>query len=142
MEYEFLKSLEIIFVASAIVILLLYKLKIPSLVGFIVAGIIIGPYGIGLVKDTHFIEIMAEIGVILLLFTIGIEFSMAKLVRMKKAVLGGGGVQVLLTISLLAIAAYLVTGHINKSVFTGFLVALSSTAIILKMLAERGEIDT
>ncbi|MDZ4383404.1 MAG: monovalent cation:proton antiporter-2 (CPA2) family protein, partial [Thermodesulfovibrionia bacterium] len=142
MEFEFLKSLVIILGASALVVFLLHKLKIPSVVGFLVAGVIIGPYGIGIVKDVRSVEIMADIGVILLLFTIGIEFSMAKLVRMKKAVLGGGGVQVLLTISLLAIVAYLVTGHINKSVFTGFLVALSSTAIILKMLAERGEIDT
>src|SRR4030067_1863010 len=142
MKFEFLKSLVIILGASALVVFLLHKLKIPSVVGFLVAGVIIGPYGIGIMKDVRSVEIMAEIGVILLLFTIGIEFSMAKLVRMKKAVLGGGGVQVLLTISLLAIVAYLVTGHINKSVFTGFLVALSSTAIILKMLAERGEIDT
>lgn len=84
MEYEFLKSLEIIFIASAAVILLLYKLKIPSLIGFIVAGIIIGPQGVGLIKDTHFIQILAEIGVILLLFTIGIEFSLTKLVRIRK----------------------------------------------------------
>jgi len=89
MEYEFLKSLEVIFIASAAVILLLYKLKIPSLIGFIVAGIIIGPYGIGLIKDVHFIQILAEIGVILLLFTIGIEFSLTKLFRIKKTVLGG-----------------------------------------------------
>lgn len=142
MEFEFLKSLVIILGISALVVFLLHKLKIPSIVGFLVAGVIIGPYSIGIVEDVRSVEIMAEIGVILLLFTIGIEFSMAKLVRMKKAVLGGGGVQVLLTISLLAIAAYLVTGDINKSVFTGFLVALSSTAIVLKMLAERGEIDT
>jgi len=63
---------------------LLYKLKIPSLIGFIVAGIIIGPQGVGLIKDTHFIQILAEIGVILLLFTIGIEFSLTKLVRIRK----------------------------------------------------------
>ena len=81
MEYEFLKSLEVIFIASAVVILLLYKLKVPSLVGFIVAGIIIGPHGVGLIKDVHFIQILAEIGVILLLFTIGIEFSMTKLMK-------------------------------------------------------------
>ncbi|MEW6215924.1 MAG: cation:proton antiporter, partial [Nitrospirota bacterium] len=80
MEYEFLKSLVIVFGASALMVFLLQKLKIPSLVGFLVAGVIIGPYGIGIVKDTHSIEILAEIGVILLLFTIGIEFSMAKFV--------------------------------------------------------------
>ena len=64
------------------------------------------------------------------MFTIGVEFSIAKLLRIKKTVLGGGGVQVTLTIGLSAIAVYLVTGHINTAVFTGFLVALSSTAIV------------
>lgn len=66
MEFEFLKSLEIIFIASAAVILLLYKLRMPSLIGFIVAGIIIGPHGVGLIKDVHFVQILAEIGVILI----------------------------------------------------------------------------
>jgi monovalent cation:H+ antiporter-2, CPA2 family len=139
---EFLKLLEIIFIASAVVVFLLHKFKIPSLVGFLVAGVIIGPHGIGIVEDTQAIEILAEIGVILLLFTIGIEFSMAKLLRMKKAVVAGGGVQVFLTIALSAVAAYLATGDTNRSLFFGFLVALSSTAIVLKMLSERGETDS
>jgi len=142
MEFEFLKSLEIIFIASAAVILLLYKLKIPSLIGFIIAGIIIGPHGVGLIKDVHFIQILAEIGVILLLFTIGIEFSLTKLFRIKKAVLGGGGAQVLFTIIASAALTYVAIGDVNKSIFFGFLYALSSTAIVLKLLAERGEIDS
>ena len=142
MEYEFLKSLEVIFIASAAVILLLHKLKMPSLIGFIIAGIIIGPHGIGLIKDIHFIQILAEIGVILLLFTIGIEFSMTKLFRIKKAVLGGGGAQVILTIGISAALTYIAIGNINKSLFFGFLYALSSTAIVLKLLTERGEIDS
>ncbi len=142
MEYEFLQSLEMIFIASAVVILLLYKLKIPSLVGFIIAGIIIGPHGVGLIKDVHFIQILAEIGVILLLFTIGIEFSLTKLVRIKKAVLGGGGAQVVLTIAASAALTYVAIRDTNTSLFFGFLYALSSTAIVLKLLAERGEIDS
>ena len=142
MEYEFLKYLEVIFIASAAVILLLYKLKIPSLIGFIIAGIIIGPHGVGLIEDTHFVQILAEIGVILLLFTIGIEFSMAQLVRIRKAVLGGGGAQVLFTILISAAITYVAIGDVNKSIFFGFLYALSSTAIVLKLLIERGEIDS
>ncbi|MFZ5905979.1 MAG: cation:proton antiporter [Nitrospirota bacterium] len=142
MEFEFLKSLEVIFIASAAVILLLYKLKIPSLIGFIVAGIIIGPHGIGLIQDVHFIQILAEIGVILLLFTIGIEFSMTKLIRIRRAVLGGGGAQVLLTIVISAALTYIAIENVNQSLFFGFLYALSSTAIVLKLLTERGEIDS
>jgi monovalent cation:H+ antiporter-2, CPA2 family len=142
MEYQFLQSLALIFIASTAVILLLHKLKIPSLIGFIVAGIIIGPHGVGLITDVHFIQILAEIGVILLLFTIGIEFSLTKLVRIKKAVLGGGGAQVVFTIIISAALTYLAIGDVNKSIFFGFLYALSSTAIVLKLLAERGEIDS
>lgn len=142
MESEFLKSLVIIFGVSAVVVFLLHRLKVPSLVGFLVAGAIIGPHGIGLIKDAHAVETLAEVGVILLLFTIGIEFSMSKLMKMKKAVIGGGGVQVAFTIALSALVAYLATGKANMSVFFGFLVALSSTAIVFKMLTERGEIDS
>ena len=116
MEVEFLKSLVIIFGTSALVVFVLHKLKIPTIVGFLVAGILIGPHGIRIIEDIHSIEMLAEIGVILLLFTIGIEFSMAKLIRIKKAVIGGGSIQVLLTIILSAIAAYFVTENINKSI--------------------------
>ncbi|OGW37629.1 MAG: hypothetical protein A2Y97_10760 [Nitrospirae bacterium RBG_13_39_12] len=142
MEYEFLKSLVVILIASAAVVLLLYRLKMPPLVGFIVAGIIIGPHGVGLIKDIHAIQTLAEIGVILLLFTIGIEFSLTRLVRIRKAVLGGGGAQVFLTILLSALVTYIALGNINISIFFGFLYALSSTAIVLKLLSERGEIDS
>lgn len=142
METDFLKSLVIIFGVSALVVFFLNKIRIPSLVGFLMAGIIIGPHGIGLIKDTHAVELLAEIGVILLLFTIGIEFSMTKLLRIKKTVIGGGGIQVALTIGLSALAAYLAAGNVNRAIFFGFLVALSSTAIVFKVLAEKGETDS
>jgi CPA2 family monovalent cation:H+ antiporter-2 len=142
MELELLKSLVVLFGTSALVAFLLNRLEIPTIVGFLIAGVIIGPYGIGLVSDVHSVEVLAEIGVILLLFTIGIEFSVAKLVRMRRAVIGGGGTQVVLTIVVSAALAYLVTRDVNRSVFTGFLIALSSTAIVLKLLSERGETDS
>jgi CPA2 family monovalent cation:H+ antiporter-2 len=139
---EILKSLVIIFSASMLVVYLLHKINLPTIVGFLVAGIIIGPHGLELVKNTASIEIMAEIGIILLLFTIGIEFSMAKLSNMKKTFILGGGAQVLFTIALAAVCAYIFTRDISKSVFFGFIVALSSTAIVLKTLSEKAEIDS
>jgi CPA2 family monovalent cation:H+ antiporter-2 len=142
MEHEFLKSLVIIFGVSAFIVFILDKLRIPSIAGFLVAGAIIGPYGVGFVHDVASVEVLAEIGVVLLLFTIGIELSMARLIRMRKAVLGGGGIQVLLTILLAAFAAYLSTGNARISLFFGFLIALSSTAVVLKVLAEKGETDS
>lgn len=142
MESSFLTLLAIILGVSALVVFLLHKLKIPSVVGFLVAGVIIGPHGVGLVRDTHAVEVMAEIGVILLLFTIGIEFSISRLMRIKKAVIVGGGLQVLLTILLASIASHIATGGARRSILFGFLVALSSTAIVMKMLAEKGETDS
>jgi CPA2 family monovalent cation:H+ antiporter-2 len=142
MESEFLTSLIIILGISALVVFLFTKLRIPSVVGFLVAGVIVGPHGIAMVRNTHAVEVIAELGVILLLFTIGIEFSVARLVRIRKAVVVGGTIQVLLTIMVAAIASYLVTGVTNGSILFGFLVALSSTAIVLKILAEKGETDS
>ncbi len=142
MENEFLSSLVIIFGVSSVVVFVLGRLNIPSLVGFLIAGVILGPHGFEFVRDVHVVEVFAEIGVILLLFTIGIEFSLAKLIRMKKAVIAGGGVQLLLTIGLTAAVVYVVTGQAGMSVFFGFLIALSSTAIIFKMLSEKGETDS
>jgi len=141
-EYEVLKLLVIIFGVSAFVVFLLHHLKIPPLVGFIVSGVIIGPYGLGLAHDVKDIELLAEVGVVLLLFVIGIEFSLKNLLKIRKAVLRGGGIQVGLTIALTALVAYLVAGSPRQAIFYGFLMALSSTAIVIKMLSERGEIDT
>ncbi len=139
---NFLESLEIILIASAVVVFLLHKLRVPSLVGFLVAGVIIGPYGSGLIKNVHAVETLAEIGVILLLFTIGIELSIARLLRMRKAVIAGGGLQMALTIAVSFAAGSFVFGKIGDALFFGFLVALSSTAIVMKVLAEKGETDS
>src|SRR5689334_2588342 len=83
------------------------RLKLPLLVGLMLTGILIGPYGLGLVKELEAIEILAEIGVMLLLFTIGLEFSLRRLSEMRRLVLIGGGLQVVLTIAATAIVAVL-----------------------------------
>jgi CPA2 family monovalent cation:H+ antiporter-2 len=142
MELDFLKTLVIIFGASAFVVFLLQKLKIPSIVGFLIAGAALGPYGFGIVRQVRQVELLAEVGVILLLFTIGLEISLRNLKRIRSAVLGGGFSQVLLTLLVTAAIAYPFLGKLNESLFTGFLVALSSTAIILKMLLDRAEMDS
>jgi CPA2 family monovalent cation:H+ antiporter-2 len=74
MELEFLKSLVLIFGVSAIVVFALGRLRIPSIVGFLIAGVVLGPHGFQFIKDVHEVELFAEIGVILLMFTIGLEF--------------------------------------------------------------------
>ncbi len=134
-------DLLIILLVSVPVAYACLRLKLPLLVGLMLTGIVIGPYGLGLIKELEAIEILAEIGVMLLLFTIGLEFSLHRLREMKRLVLVGGGLQVGLTIAATAAIAVLFGREMNQAVFFGFLVALSSTAIVLKSYAERGEVD-
>lgn len=116
------------------------RAKLPLLVGFMITGIMIGPYGLGLIEELEAIEILAEIGVVLLLFTIGLEFSLRRLREMRRLVLIGGGLQVGLTIAATAVVVSLFGRSLNQAIFFGFLIALSSTAIVLKTYADRNEI--
>ncbi|MGB9628349.1 MAG: cation:proton antiporter [Thermodesulfobacteriota bacterium] len=142
MEFGFLKTLVMIFGVSASVIFLLHKIRIPSIVGFLIAGLLLGPHGFGLIRDIHEVELLAEVGIILLLFTVGLEISLKNLKRIRSALLGGGFSQVLLTILATALITYPFLKRWNLSIFIGFLIALSSTAIVMKMLFDRGEIDS
>ena len=117
------------------------RLKLPLLVGLILSGIAIGPYGLGWIHEIEAIEVLAEIGVMLLLFTIGLEFSLRRLREMKTLVLFGGGLQVVLTVGVTAIVAIMIGRGAGQAVFFGFLVALSSTAIVLKSYVDRNEVD-
>ena len=138
---DVLRYFVVIFGLSAAVIYLLNRFKIPSIAGFLIAGIILGPHGLGLVHDVHGVELLAEIGVILLLFTIGLEFSISDFIKAKGTILAGT-LQVLLTIVVSAIIASLYGNSFNKALFIGFLVSLSSTAIVLKILADKAEVDS
>ena len=140
-EYPVLKDLAIIFAVSLLVILVFHRFKLPALPGFIVAGVLLGPNALGLVSDVHQVESLAEVGVILLLFTIGIEFSLSRLREMGRQVVVGGGAQVGLTVVLTCGLAVALRLNWRVSLLLGFLVALSSTAIVLKGLADKGEID-
>lgn len=143
MELEFLRSLVLIFGISAIVIFILGRFKIPSIVGFLISGVILGPFGFKLINDVHEVEILAEIGVILLMFTIGLEFSFSNLMELRTQVLGGGFLQVLLTTVVITFLSFFFFNfELNMAIFDGFLVALSSTAIVTKLLMDRAEINT
>lgn len=140
MEIPLLPDIVIILGLSVFIVLLFHRLKLPSILGFLITGILIGPHGFGLVELSHEVELMAEIGIIFLLFVIGIEFSLSSLASIKKTVVGGGLMQVMGTIAVTALGAYWFGLPLNEAVFLGFLFALSSTAIVLKLLQERGEI--
>lgn len=117
-------------------------LRLPIILGYLVGGIAIGPYGFGLVHDLETIHTLATIGVILLLFTLGLEFSLSELKRIGKVAILGGIVQILLTAAVGFALGRLVGFTMLESVFFGFLIALSSTMIVLKILMERGELDS
>jgi CPA2 family monovalent cation:H+ antiporter-2 len=142
MEIPLLNDIIIIFGLSIAIIFICHRLRVPAIVGFLLTGILAGPYGLGLVKAVHEVELLAEVGVVLLLFTIGIEFSLKKLLQIKKPVLMGGSIQVLLTLLVTFIIARQLGQPIGKSIFIGFLIALSSTAIVLRLLQERAEVDS
>ncbi len=142
MEYQLLKDITIIFALSVLVIFIFSRIKIPSIIGFLITGMLAGPHGLGLIQSVHDVEILAELGVVLLLFTIGIEFSLGNLLQIRRAVLLGGSLQVLLTIGSVACACRAFGLTVNASIFIGFLVSLSSTAIVLRLIQDRAEIGT
>jgi len=142
MEITLLNDIIIIFGLSVAVLLICHQIKVPVIVGFFFTGILAGPYGFGLIKATDDVEVLAEIGVVLLLFTIGMEFSLNRLLQIKKAVLVGGAIQVLLTILIVSIIVLQMDQSIGESLFMGFLIALSSTAIVLKLIQERAGVDS
>lgn len=142
MEILLLTDIVIILGLSVAVLLFFHFLRLPAVVGFLLTGILAGPHGFGLIGAVHEVETLAEVGVILLLFTIGIEFSFKKLVEIKKQVVIGGSFQVSLTILAVFVIARQIGQPSPEAIFYGFLISLSSTAIVLRLIQERAEVDT
>ena len=110
--------------------------------GYLIAGVVIGPYGGQLIDDIESVKHLAEIGVILLLFVIGLEFSLTRLLKDLVSVCGIGGLQLALTAGTAGWIGHLYGFAQNQSIALGLLIALSSTAIVLKMMTDSAEIDT
>lgn len=142
MHLPLLGDMLILLIFSVVIVLALQKLKLPSILGFLVTGIIIGPYGFSLVNAVDEVEVIAEIGVILLLFVIGMELSIKQLASIKKTVFFGGFLQVGITAGVAGLSYFFLGNDWNAAVFVGFLFSLSSTAIVLKLLQERNEMGT
>ncbi len=139
MHLPILQDLLVLLGFSAVVVFVLQRLKLPSILGFLITGVLIGPYGLALVKGVHEVEVISELGVILLLFVIGMELSIRQLIAIKRTVFLGGAVQVGLTVAATAYISRSLGMTWNEAVFMGFLFSLSSTAIVLKVLQGRDE---
>jgi monovalent cation:H+ antiporter-2, CPA2 family len=137
-----LQDLLIILGLGVAVVLATHQLRIPPIVGFLITGVLCGPYGFRLIENRDQVEALAEVGVVLLLFTVGIEFSLQQLVRLRAFLFAGGGLQVGLTIACTFALARAAGAEWRVALFLGMLCALSSTAIVLRLLADRGEIDS
>lgn len=141
-EITILRELIIILAASLPITYLFHRAKLPALVGFLITGVLIGPFGTAIITETQVIERLAEVGVVLLLFTVGMEFSIADIARSGRRLLIGGGSQVVLTIIVIMSIALTLGFPPPQAVFFGFLASLSSTAIVLKVYSDRAELDT
>ncbi|WP_321287282.1 cation:proton antiporter [uncultured Sunxiuqinia sp.] len=142
MELSLLKDIVIIFALSTVVNFLFTKIKVPTIIGYLLTGVITGPYFLGIIGSHHQIELLAEIGVVLLMFTIGLEFSINHLLRIRKIVFLGGFMQLILTAGITMLIARLYSMGWTGALFVGFLTALSSTAVVLKLMQERSEITS
>ena len=120
------------------------RLGQPVLMGYLLAGLVVGPSGLKLIPSPEEIEVLAKIGVALLLFALGVEFSLGDLLKVRRIALGGGSLQILLTILLAGGLAYVIGAveTIPAAIYLGAALSLSSTALVLKSLMERNEVQT
>jgi len=141
-EATILRELIILLAVSLPITYLFHRVKLPALVGFLITGVLIGPNGTAIITETSVVERLADIGVVVLLFAVGLEFSIADILKSSRSFLVGGGTQMLLTIVVVTGISVLFGFSLPQSVFFGFLASLSSTAIVLKMYTDRNELDT
>lgn len=138
-NFPLLNDVVAIFVLSIFVILLCHKIKLPTIVGFLITGVLVGPHGLGVVSRVEDVSNMASIGIVLLLFAVGMEFSFKRILEYRKFFFVGGAIQVVLT----TLTGYLIGHYLGRpageSLFLGCILSLSSTAIVLRMLDQKGE---
>ena len=137
-----LKDIVILMAISVPVIALIARLGLPTIIGFLLTGVIIGPSGFALVTEMATVDILAQIGIVLLLFTIGLEFSVTRILNIRREGLFGGGLQIGLTVSIVFILALLFKTSMPVALLLGFVVTLSSTAIVLKLLMDKGDVNS
>src|SRR5260221_2851645 len=136
-------ELVLILLASAVFVVVLFRwLHLPPLLGYLLVGVAVGPFALAWIPDTDDGRHLAECGVVFLMISIGLEFSLPKLFQLRRAVFGLGLVQVSLTVAVALAAGNLAGGTWQAAVAVGGALAMSSTAIVLRLLAERMQTET
>lgn len=142
MGHGYLNEILMLFTAAVVVVVIFLHLRLPAILGYLAVGVLMGPDGLGFIASTEHTQAFAEFGVVFLLFTVGLEFSLPLLRRMKGAVLGLGGSQVLLTTIIIALVAFYLGMSPEAAVVLGGVVAMSSTALVTKQLTEQVELHS
>lgn len=141
LEDPFLTEVLVIFTLSIAALAFCQRMKVPGIVAFFLTGVLAGPYGLGLISDQADVQTLAEIGIVFLLFTIGMEMSLKSLFEMRKGMLLGGTLQIGLTVALVALVAWSLGLPLPVAVFFGMLLAHTSTTVMLTIFQHRGEMD-
>jgi Kef-type K+ transport system membrane component KefB len=128
--------------ATVLAIPLFKRLRLSSILGYLAAGVVIGPWGLRIIQDAEGVMHTAEFGVVLLLFVIGLELQSSRLRAMRKAVFGLGLAQVSLTTTVFALIALALGLPVGAAIVTAFALSLSSTPLVLQLLAERQQLNT
>jgi CPA2 family monovalent cation:H+ antiporter-2 len=142
MVLAFFTDILVVFAVALVVGMVFNRIKVPPLVAFILTGAIVGPYGFSIIEGQEQVANLAELGIILLLFTIGLEFSFKDLWRIRVIAIAGGALQVGLSFAFFCGLALFMGLAVNEAILMGFLFSLSSTAIVLKILHQKGEMDS
>ena len=137
------RDLTFIFVAAIAGGLLAWRLKLPLILGFVFGGILISPFTPGIkISDHHAFEVFAEVGVVLLMFSIGVEFSIPDLMRVKWIALGGGTLGILLSLALALGASWLAGWSMIQGIVMGATISVASTMVLARLLADRDAMGT
>ncbi|MGE3318494.1 MAG: cation:proton antiporter [Candidatus Berkiella sp.] len=142
MAHVLFNNILIILILCIFITAICHRIKLPVIIGYITVGILVGPFGIGLISATEVIKLLAEFGIVFLMFMVGLEFSLTHLLRLKKDVFAFGALQVILSISVTVLIGLVLKMTVIESLVVGAIVAMSSTAIVIKQLSEQLEINS
>ncbi len=141
-DFTILQDLVILIAVAIPVVALAQRFRIPSVVGFLATGVLIGPHALALIHDLEAVQHLAEIGVILLLFVIGLELSLSRIIALGPSIVRAGALQVGGTMAIVALLVVALGLSIEKAIVVGALVSLSSTAVVLRVYGDRDALDT